>query len=312
MQGSFGIVDARIIAPGDPEGSVLYYRMAKLGGGRMPRVGSAIVDESGVDLIHDWIASLPRPQGASRPAPAAADQAAMARLRDRARSTPESRAEAIRGLVDSTRGGLELMHLIGHGEPALAGEVWSVLKESGKAEVKDLFERFVPESERARRLGDRIEPTAVLALRGDARRGSRLFSASTTLCANCHRVGGQGVELGPDLDAIGSKYDRTALLRQVLEPSIVVDSKYVNYLLETKAGVAHSGMLAGKSDREVVLRDAKNQTIKVPAAEVESLVPQQKSLMPDALLRDLTAQEAADLLEYLGSLRGPDRPTGPK
>ena len=65
-------------------------------------------------------------------------------------------------------------------------------------------------------------------------------------------------------------------------------------------------MLAEKSDREVVLKDAKNQTIKVPAADVESLLPQPKSLMPEALLRDLTAQEAADLLEYLGSLKGPD------
>jgi uncharacterized repeat protein (TIGR03806 family) len=312
MQGGFGIVDARIIAPGDPEGSVLYYRMAKLGGGRMPRIGSALVDEAGVDLIHDWIESLPRPRGEGPPGRADGDQAALARLLDRARSTPESRAEVIRGLVDSTRGGLDLMRLIGPGDRALAVEVWSVVKDRGKAEVKDLFERFVPESERARRLGERIEPKDILTLQGDARRGSRLFSSATTLCANCHRVGRQGVELGPDLDAIGSKYDRPALLRQILEPSIVIEPTYVNYILETRKGVAHSGMLAGKSDGVVVLRDAKNQTIKVPAADVESLLAQPKSLMPEALLRNLTAQEAADLLEYLGSLKGPDQPARPK
>jgi putative heme-binding domain-containing protein len=275
----------------------------------MPRIGSAIVDEAGVDLIHDWIASLPGAGGAKAPARPVDD---LARLLDRSRSTPESRAEVIRGLVESTRGGLDLMRRIGHGDRALAGEVWSVVKDRGKAEVKDLFERFVPESERARRLGERIEPGDILTLRGDAGRGSRLFSAATTLCANCHRVGGQGVELGPDLDAIGSKYDRPALLRQLLEPSVVIEPKYVNYVLETRRGVAHSGMLAARSDAEVVLKDAKNQTIKVPAADVESLNPQPKSLMPEALLRDLTAQEAADLLEYLGSLKGPDRPVGPK
>ena len=50
-----------IIAPGDPAGSVLYYRMSKLGGGRMPRVGSNQVDEHATRMIHDWIARMPRP-----------------------------------------------------------------------------------------------------------------------------------------------------------------------------------------------------------------------------------------------------------
>ena len=307
MQGGFGIDDARIVAPGDPEGSVLYYRMAKLGGGRMPRIGSTLVDEAGVALVRDWIAGLPRPPGHSPPAGAEGDRAALALLRDRARSTPESRAEAIRRLVDSTRGALDLIRVVDQGDRPLAREVWPAIKDSGKPEVKDLFERFVPESERARRLGDRIEPAEILARTGDARRGAKLFSAATTLCANCHRVGREGVELGPDLDSIGLKYDRSALLRQLLEPSLVIDPKYVGYVLETRGGVAHSGMLAEKTDREVVLKDAKNQTIKVPVGDVESLAAQPKSVMPEALLRELTAQEAADLLEYLGSLRAPGR-----
>ena len=42
IQGTFNIAGARIIAPGDPASSVLYYRMSKLGGGRMPRVGSDV------------------------------------------------------------------------------------------------------------------------------------------------------------------------------------------------------------------------------------------------------------------------------
>ncbi len=44
IQGTFQIAGARIIAPGDPTRSVLYYRVAKMGGGRMPRLGSVEVD----------------------------------------------------------------------------------------------------------------------------------------------------------------------------------------------------------------------------------------------------------------------------
>ena len=47
-----------------------------------------------------------------------------------------------------------------------------------------------------------------------------------------------------------------------------------------------------------MLKDAQGKTIKVRVAEVERLVPQSRSLMPELLLRDLTAQQVADLLEY--------------
>ena len=58
-QGTFGILDARILAAGDPYRSVLYYRMAKLGPGHMPHIGSHIIDRQGLQLIHDWIRQLP-------------------------------------------------------------------------------------------------------------------------------------------------------------------------------------------------------------------------------------------------------------
>src|SRR5207302_7423465 len=59
LQGTFNIPGAQVLSPGDPYRSVLYYRMAKLGGGRMPHIGSEIVDEQGLRLIHDWIRRLP-------------------------------------------------------------------------------------------------------------------------------------------------------------------------------------------------------------------------------------------------------------
>ena len=53
---------------------------------------------------------------------------------------------------------------------------------------------------------------------------------------------------------------------------------------------------------EVVLKDARNQVLRVPAKTIEQLVPQRQSLMPDLLFRDMTAQQVADLLAYLSSL----------
>jgi putative heme-binding domain-containing protein len=77
----------------------------------------------------------------------------------------------------------------------------------------------------------------------------------------------------------------------------------VPYLLTTKGGRNYTGLLVKKDAAEVVLRDAQNQEVRVPAADVEQLAPGRQSLMPDGLLRDLTAQQAADLLAFLAARR---------
>ena len=56
--GNFGIADAQLVKPGAPYSSVILYRLAKLGYGRMPYVGSRGVDGRGINLMEQWIASL--------------------------------------------------------------------------------------------------------------------------------------------------------------------------------------------------------------------------------------------------------------
>jgi mono/diheme cytochrome c family protein len=53
--GDLAVADARIIAPGDRLRSVLWLRMERIDGERMPPVASHLVDESGLTLIGDWI-----------------------------------------------------------------------------------------------------------------------------------------------------------------------------------------------------------------------------------------------------------------
>ena len=82
-QGDFGMPDARIVAPGDPHRSVLFYRMAKFGRGRMPHLGSEWPDEEGLDLMDGWICSLGNPSKKPTPLPQSADAAGHFRQRNR-------------------------------------------------------------------------------------------------------------------------------------------------------------------------------------------------------------------------------------
>ncbi len=149
-----------------------------------------------------------------------------------------------------------------------------------------------------------MQPQQILALPGDPAGGQRVFfETSGVSCKNCHRIHKDGKEAGPELTTIGKKLTRAQLLESILEPSKLIEPKYVTYLAETDDGRILTGLLLNKDDGEVVLKDAQDKVSRIPTKTIEQLVPQRQSLMPDLLFRDMTAQQVADLLAYLGSLQ---------
>jgi hypothetical protein len=57
-QGAFQLADPRILVPGEPDRSLVLARMKLASLGRMPHIGSKVIDESGVALLQEWIGSL--------------------------------------------------------------------------------------------------------------------------------------------------------------------------------------------------------------------------------------------------------------
>src|ERR1043166_8630280 len=51
---------------------------------------------------------------------------------------------------------------------------------------------------------------------GDAKRGEAVYLSTAAKCAACHKVRGQGADVGPDLSQIGGKFDRTHLIESIL------------------------------------------------------------------------------------------------
>jgi putative heme-binding domain-containing protein len=296
-QGSFGIHAAENVAAGDPFRSVLYYRMAKLGRGRMPYSGSSLIDPKGLALVHDWVKTL-APE-AKTPSLTDAQQAALKEL-----ATPTKSRDATTRLLASTSGALALLGALdAQALPqSIRKEILSQATAHPDAQIRELFERFVPEEQRVQRLGAVIKPAEILALPGDRARGRQVFMQAGQ-CKNCHRVDQEGGDIGPDLSQVGKKLERANILESILDPSKVIEPAYTTHLVETSNGTVYSGLLVSKSAKEVVLKDAQGRITAVPAQTVESIVPQRVSLMPELLLRDMTAREVADLLEFLGSLR---------
>jgi len=306
-QGTFGIHGAQVFAPGDPYRSVLYYRMSKLGRGRMPYIGSNLVDIRGLKLIHDWIGQT---QGGSTAAADSVSSVSRGMQREALfslNSKPADDAQQtglITQLLSTTSGSMMLLSAMNEG--ALSDATSEQAIAAGLAhtdiQVRDLFERFLPEDQRPQRLGQVVDPQDILRLSGNAVRGEQLFAnAAGVQCRSCHRIGNVGKQLGPDLGPPEKQRTRDQLLESILQPSKDIDPRYVAQLVETSDGRVVVGLrISNSKDAEqVVLRDAQGKDVSIAASDVELMAPQQKSLMPELLVQDLTAQEVSDLLEFL-------------
>jgi putative heme-binding domain-containing protein len=314
-QGTFGIHAAQIIAPGDPFRSALLYRMSKLGGGRMPHIGSSEVDREGVELIYNWIRNMSPSTGKEITANEVGSSRIASELRTlesaqlenlRAAKSPSRQSEIVASLLASTTGAMQLLRSMDRGElPATATS--TTIEQATRHQsvtVRDLFERFLAADDRIKRLGSVVRPEQILEMTGDAARGRAVFFQTAGVsCSNCHRIHKDGKDVGPELTTIGKKLTRAQLLESMLEPSKRIDPKFVTYIAETTDGRVFSGVLVNKNEHEVVLKDAEGKLKRISTNKIEQLATQAKSLMPDLLLRDMTAQQVADLLAYLSSLK---------
>jgi putative heme-binding domain-containing protein len=73
------------------------------------------------------------------------------------------------------------------------------------------------------------------------------------------------------------------------------------WLAITDDGRQISGLLVEQTDDAVTIKTAEKQLVRFDRATIEELRKSDKSLMPERILSDLTAQEAADLVEYIRS-----------
>lgn len=138
-----------------------------------------------------------------------------------------------------------------------------------------------------------------LTLPGNAGNGRTTFEAR---CALCHRHGGKGSAVGPDLDAAGAG-GREKLLGNILDPSREITAGYVSGTVETQEGESISGILLNETRGGIVMRVPGGREAIVRRSEIKSVERHSLSLMPAGLEAGLTPQDMADLLEFLSATR---------
>lgn len=140
----------------------------------------------------------------------------------------------------------------------------------------------------------------VLRRSGDTSRGRAVFDEAT--CANCHKLNEVGRHVGPDLARLIDRSPRTLLLDTV-DPNRLLNHAYVDYTLITSQGQPLAGMLYEESGADITLADADGKLQTLKRSDIDELVSNRRSHMPEGLEARLTLQQMADLLAFITAAR---------
>ena len=148
-----------------------------------------------------------------------------------------------------------------------------------------------------------LPPVAELVKQaGNASRGQQLFKTTGT-CIKCHKVRGEGKEVGPDLSEIGSKLSKEAMFVSILDPSAGISHNYESYTAILESGNIVTGIVVSRTDERVTLRNAEAIDKTYQMSEVEELVKNTVSIMPADLQQTMTARDLVDVVEFITTLK---------
>ncbi|MFN9827434.1 MAG: c-type cytochrome, partial [Planctomyces sp.] len=134
-----------------------------------------------------------------------------------------------------------------------------------------------------------------LSLDADIARGALVFERT---CSKCHRIGGLGHNVGPDISDTRARA-ADALLYDILDPNRRVDPQYTEYIVVTKDGQLLNGLLVSETPATLTLKQPEGRQVAVDRSEIEELRSSNRSLMPEGIEKDVTVQQMADVLAFL-------------
>jgi putative heme-binding domain-containing protein len=164
-----------------------------------------------------------------------------------------------------------------------AGGVLSVRGQQSSAVRDKLFEELLAEPPRAP-----VSPEE----------GRAIFDK---LCAQCHKFGSIGKEVGPDLTTMTSRLKRKDIVESILWPSKTISDQFEMALIQTKTGDVISGMVQRENAQAVfmVTAQAPDKPIRILKTQIAERKKSTVSMMPEGLVDDLGAGPAGSLVAFL-------------
>ena len=134
----------------------------------------------------------------------------------------------------------------------------------------------------------------------DPARGAELFRQQS--CINCHTFANGQQPRGPHLVDIGKRYKPAELVESIVQPGRRIAQGFDTWAMAMQDGKIHTGFVVLESAETVTLRDATGLAKDLIREQIEDRVKQEISMMPQGIVGNLTPEQLADLLAWLGTL----------
>jgi len=138
---------------------------------------------------------------------------------------------------------------------------------------------------------------------GDAQAGKILFhERQEAACARCHKIAGEGGDVGPDLAGLTAKRGREYVLESIVLPNRVIAPGFESLLVVMKNGQSFAGLVKGETGDELTLNSPEDGLLKLKKSDIARRTPA-LSPMPESLIEVLTKREIRDLVEFLATAK---------
>ncbi len=177
-----------------------------------------------------------------------------------------------------------------------------VLQAAGKRDSVRL-QRQLAAYEQARPKEDDLGKFREALFGGDADNGRRLFLTSAAgQCQRCHKLDGEGGEVGPMLNGIAAKQKRDYLLESIALPNKQIAKGFESVRLTLLNGKVIDGVLRGEDKDSIRVITSEGQLLTIKKGDIDERKTG-KSAMPEDLAQKLSKAEIRDLVEFLAGLK---------
>ncbi|MEW6305216.1 MAG: PVC-type heme-binding CxxCH protein [Verrucomicrobiota bacterium] len=188
--------------------------------------------------------------------------------------------------------------IAGHAEKELQLDILEAAAKRTNGSIKDKLAGY-----EAKRPAEGANRYREVLYGGNAENGKKIFYERVEAsCFRCHRLKGEGGEVGPALDGIATKYPREYLLEAIVDPNAKIAEGFDSLLILLKDGRSAAGVLKTENDTELTIISPEDGLMKI---KKDNIVSRQKGMsgMPAGIGEILPRQDLRDLIEFVGSLK---------
>jgi len=174
---------------------------------------------------------------------------------------------------------------------------WALFNLKPKLEKRGILQKPVPLVEitvPAKPDATKFIVADVIALKGDAARGK----LAAGRCVMCHQIDGNGPDYGPDLKGFGRRQPAEVIAKALVDPSADIAHGFDGTAIMLNDGKWIDGRVISDGN-PVVIRSTGGFTQKVPKMEIGERKNMDRSLMLGADQLGMTAQDVADVIEWM-------------